>query len=393
MERLSVCFISYNFFPGQGLTEIFEYSRKLKRLGHEVHVIAAGRQGERKFEVIDGVLVTRIPVKTVKRRSLETLRFNLLASRILSEILKRNSIDIVHVFSYAFSVLIKLGMFWSLSAKNVKWVYDVRSGPLEGREKPTLIYHLAKKLLKFESTFFDATFVIDKDVKNEVLGNNSKKETFIAPLGADLQSFKPTTKDRCLLSRYGIEEKAMIVVYSGSVSSKRNLRNLILAFWKACMKVENLRLMILGEGDYLSHLKLLSEELSISDKVFFLGYINYSEVPKFLSVADIAVSYVPIIPAFDAQPPVKTVEYLACSLPVIATSTRGNKRFIVHEWNGLLTKDDPSSLSKAIIKLSQDENLREKLSQMARPSVEDHDWGTIVKRRIFPAYQKIIHTQ
>ena len=79
----------------------------------------------------------------------------------LSEMLKKNHIDVVHVFSYAFSVLIKLGLFWSLSARNVKWVYDVRSGPLEGREKPTLIYHLVKKLLKFESTFFDATFVID----------------------------------------------------------------------------------------------------------------------------------------------------------------------------------------------------------------------------------------
>lgn len=393
MERLSVCFVSFNFFPGQGLTEIFEYSRKLKRLGHEVRVIAAGRQGERKFEVVEGVPVTRIPVRTVKRRSFETLRFNLLASRILRQIVKRNCINIVHVFSYAFSILIKLGMFWSLRSKNVKWVYDIRSGPLEGREKPTLIYHLAKKLLIFESTFFDATFVIDEDVKNEVLGNNAKKEIFIAPLGADLQSFEPNTEDNRLLSRYGIEEKATILVYSGSVSSKRKLRNLILAFWKACIKFENLRLLILGEGDDVSHLKMLTQKLAISDKVFFLGYINYFDVPKFLSVADIAVSYVPIIPAFDAQPPAKTVEYLACSLPVIATSTRGNNRFVVHGWNGLLTKDDPGSLSKAIVKLSQDEGLREKLAEMARPSVEDYDWGKIVERRILPAYQKILQTQ
>jgi glycosyltransferase involved in cell wall biosynthesis len=126
--------------------------------------------------------------------------------------------------------------------------------------------------------------------------------------------------------------------------------------------------------------------------VFFLGYVNYAEVPKFLSVADIAISYVPIIPAFDAQPPVKTVEYLACSLPVIATSTRGNKRFIVHEWNGLLTKDDPTSLSEAIIRLSEDAHLRETLSRRARSSVKNHDWKTIVHRRILPAYQKILQS-
>jgi len=195
------------------------------------------------------------------------------------------------------------------------------------------------------------------------------------------------------LKKYGIEEKFMVLVYSGSLSSQRNLRNLILAFWKACMKIKNLRLIILGEGDDLNHLKLLAEELSISDKVFFLGYVNYTEVPKFLSAADIAVSYIPIIPAFDAQPPVKTVEYLACSLPVIATDTKGNKRFIVHEWNGLLTKDDPDSLSKAIVRLAQDANLRATLSRNARSSVKNYDWTTIVKERILPAYQKILQMQ
>jgi len=307
--------------------------------------------------------------------------------------MKRNHIDVVHIFSYTSSVLIRLMMLWFPRARNVKWVYDIRSGPLEGREKPSRIYNLAKKLLSLESTFFDATFFIDENVKSEILGNNSKKELFIAPSGADLLSSKRTTEDRSLLSKYCLEEKDIILVYSGNVSSRRKLSNLILAFWKAHMIVENLRLMILGEGDDLNHLKSLADDLSISDKVLFLGYVDYAEVPKFLSIADIAVSYVPIVPSYDAQPPVKTVEYLACSLPVIATSTKGNKRFIVHEWNGLLTDDDSSSLSKAIVRLSQEQNLREKLSQNAKSSVKDYDWRTIVNRRILPAYQRIIQTQ
>lgn len=393
MKKLSVCFIAFNFFPGQGLTGLYEYSRNLRKLGHEVYVIAAGRQNERKFEIIDEIFVIRIRVKTTKKRSFETLRFSLLASRVLSKMLKRKHIDIVHIFTYAFSVFIKLGVLLSFSAKNVKWVYDVRSGPIEGRKKPTLIYHLTKKLLRFESNFFDAIFVINEHVKNVVLGNSVKKETFIAPLGADFQLFKKTTECRDLLARYDIKENDVVLVYLGNLNPERKLRNLILAFWKAYMKIKNLKLLIIGEGEELNDLKLLTEGLSISDKVLFLGYVKYAEVPRFLSITDIAISYVPIISAFDAQPPVKTVEYLACSLPVIATDTKGNKRFIVHEWNGLLTKDDPDSLSKAIVRLAQDANLRATLSRNARSSVKNHDWKIIVKERILPAYQKILKMQ
>ena len=39
-----------------------EFSKKLKEMGHDVYVIAAGRNNERSFDVIDGVQITRIPV-------------------------------------------------------------------------------------------------------------------------------------------------------------------------------------------------------------------------------------------------------------------------------------------------------------------------------------------
>jgi len=388
MKSLSVCFISFNFFPGQGLTELFEYSRKLKNLGHQAYVIAAGRKAERSVELVDGVFVRRIPVQTAWRepkRSFERLRFTFLATMTLCEIVRSNRIDIVHVLSYPFCLVARIAM---ALCENVKWVYDLRSGPIEVRDKPSLKYGLVRAILKLESRLFDATFVIDDNVRNRVLGDNSK--AFLVPLGTDLQFFKPATRNRRGLSRHGIHERDLIVVYSGSLNAARKLSNLILAFRRACTEVRNLRLVVLGEGDDLNHLKSLSQRLSISDRVFFLGYVDYREVPRFLSAADIAVSYVPIFPAFDLQPPLKTIEYLACSLAVIATSTTGNRRFVAHEWNGLLTEDDPKSLSESIIRLSRDAALRESLSQRARGSVKNYDWKTIIEERVLPAYQEIL---
>ncbi|MCK4953238.1 glycosyltransferase family 4 protein [Candidatus Bathyarchaeota archaeon] len=383
-KKLSICFIAFSYYPGQGSTAVFEYSRNVAKLGHKVHVIAAAKSNEKTYEVVDKVVVRRIRVKTTKRRSLETLKFNFLASRILSKIIEDNDVDIAHVFSYTSSFLIKF------TSRKVKWIYDIRSGPIEDRKKPSLLYRLVKKFLKFESMFFDAIFVIDEAVKNEILGRFVMKKIFIAPLGADFQKFKPISTNRWLLSRYGIQNKDIVLVYLGSINPKRRIIELIRAMWKACMKIENLRLILLGEGEDLPRLKLFTKTLLLSDKVFFLGYIKYVEVPKFLSAVDIAISYIPIVPAFDSQPSGKTVEYLACSLPVIATNTEGNRRFINNGINGLMCEDDSDSLSKAIIRLCLDVSLRKKLAKNARSSVRKYDWRTIVEEKILLAYRKVL---
>jgi glycosyltransferase involved in cell wall biosynthesis len=380
MERLSICYVAFSYYPGQGATALFEYSRNLAKMGHNVNVIAAGKLNETMYEVVGKVVVQRIPVKNTKKFSSENIKFSSLARRTLKKIIKGDLPDIVHIFSYAGSSLIKLG---NNNINSVKWIYDIRSGPIRGFPWG----FLGKVVQKFESTLFDAVFVIDKALAEYGSGT----EIFISPIGVDLQMFRPINS-RWVLSRYGVKERDIVLVYSGSLSPQRKIENLIYAFWKASKEVKNLRLVLLGAHENLNYLKLLTEKLVISDKVLFLGYIDYQQMPKFLSAADIAVSYIPLVSAFDKQPPQKTIEYLACSLPVIATETVGNKRFIVHERNGLLTKDDPNSLSETIIRLSQDMHLREALSQRARPSVEDYDWKTIVNRRILHAYQKILNT-
>jgi len=378
MERLSVCYVNFSYYPGQGTAAFFEYSRALAKIGHEVHVIAAARPGEKTFEVVNKVAVQRTPVKTTRRLSPENLRFSYLARRALAAVIKMSTFDIVHIFSHAGSILIR---FANKKTRGTKWIYDIRSGPV--RKSPWSF--LGKAVQGFESSFFDATFVVDKGL----MESKSSDKVFLAPIGVNLQMFRPV-RSRWVLSKHDIPESDVVLVYSGSLDPERRTENLIYAFWEASKVIKNLRLMVLGEGRNLGNLRSVAEKLAISDKVLFLGYVDYGRMPAFLSAADIAVSYVPLVPAFDKQPPLKTIEYLACSLPVIATETAGNRQFIAHEKNGLLTKDDPNSLSETIIRLSKDADLRATLSRNARPSVKNYDWKTIVEERILPAYKKIL---
>jgi hypothetical protein len=61
------------------------------------------------------------------------------------------------------------------------------------------------------------------------------------------------------------------------------------------------------------------------------------------------VSFVPITPWYNNQPPTKTFEYLLAGLPVIATKTHENEKVLKDEPLSELINDDVDSFMNAII--------------------------------------------
>ena len=147
--------------------------------------------------------------------------------------------------------------------------------------------------------------------------------------------------------------------------------------------------MFIGDGPDTPRLKTIAKNLGISNKIIFTGPIKYEDLPSYLNAGDIAVSFVPINKEFDIQPPKKTIDYLACELPTIATDTKGNRRFIKNRHNGLLIKDDAKSLEKAIIELLDNHDLRNTITKNSRISIAEFDWKNIVKKRILPVYEQL----
>ncbi|HRE16056.1 MAG TPA: glycosyltransferase, partial [Rhodocyclaceae bacterium] len=96
---------------------------------------------------------------------------------------------------------------------------------------------------------------------------------------------------------------------------------------------------------------------------------------------------------FEHQPPTKTVEYLAQGLPVIATDTAGNRSFIRHGVNGILSSDTPATFGQAIIDLLQSSHQIKELAAHARTSVTAFNWENIVREQVIPHYKKVLARQ
>ncbi|MDP1613828.1 MAG: glycosyltransferase family 4 protein [Sulfuritalea sp.] len=376
MPKLRVCHIGFNFFPGQGLTIFYEFARHQARQGLDVTAIAPGRPGEPAFEIIDGVRLHRIPLDSIGRFSLDRVRFLIQASRIL----RKNDFDLIHIYAFVGAGLLPL----LSQRKDALWLYDCQTSAI----KPPLL-SLQNRLIRLESYSFDTVTVLSEGIRDIVFGPGMPVAA-IVPLGADFEHFRPRPPDPALRSRYGISETDCVLCYCGTLDHNRRMEKLIDAFAFVARQDNSAKLMIIGEGSALGELKEQVRNLKLDDRVLFTGLIPYDEIPAHLSVTAVGLAFISMDACFEHQPPTKTVEYLAQGLPVVASDTAGNRAFIRHDFNGVLSLDSSEAYGQAMLDLVRNADRRLRLAASARESVKAFDWGEIVRAKVIPLYRTIL---
>ena len=370
---MKVCHIVAGYYPLNAAP--FEYTRKLASFGTAVDVIAFGRPREATRELVDGVAVKRIPLTRSRRFSWRnTYKFVMAALTLL----KTEYYDLVHVYAFRGCCLLPL---WGRHLAG-HWLLDIRTGNVSN--KPWRSW-MADRVTALESNAFDTCIAINEGVGKRVLGSN---RTFhVVPLGVDLAKFKPA-RNLLLRRKLGIPDDHLTVVFTSKLEPQRTPNRVLQGFAQATQVFPNLLLLVVGDGTMLAELQSLAKTLAISDKVCFTGYVPYIRVQDYVNVADVGLAYVPITPQYMAQPPLKTVEFLACGLPTLATNTLGNSQFIRKGENGLLVDDTPAAIAAGLMQLAGSESLRRQLAGHARASIEAYDWLNIVKTQLMPFYDQ-----
>ena len=141
------------------------------------------------------------------------------------------------------------------------------------------------------------------------------------------------------------------------------------------VKYKNYKLLILGSA--LNELKTKTEyqeqiETSIKeikDKVIFTGYINYGEINKFYTMADIAI--LPSI--WDDPAPLTIIESLASGLPIITTNSGGIPEYAVGNSAIILNKSNNlvENLAITIDKLLNDDKKCKEMSLAGKNATLD----------------------
>jgi glycosyltransferase involved in cell wall biosynthesis len=141
-----------------------------------------------------------------------------------------------------------------------------------------------------------------------------------------------------------------------------------LAIMKNKYHVSEFNAVVLGEGPERERLLQIVKQLGIEKPVHFIGSVDH--VYAYLNHIDLAV-----LCSEREGFPNAILEYMVCSLPVVATAVGGTAE-LVNEKNGIcVPSGDPEALAQAMATLAMDKALRIKLGKRSRKILENsYSW-------------------
>lgn len=215
----------------------------------------------------------------------------------------------------------------------------------------------------------------------------NKKKLINIPHGVDLEIFYKKRLSKSFITKYK-KNNEKIILYTGRLISAKGIDVLI----KACSLLKNnmkYKILIVGEGPLKKDLIKLSQLLSISDKVIFIGLIEQCKLPEYYSLADVLV-----LPSTDHDETGKIIphvsenfgnvlaEAMACKTPVIASNIGGIPQWIKNNYNGILFKQrDVEDLSSSLFSILTDNQLRISIIKNAYKQIkQNYSWESVIIR-------------
>lgn len=138
------------------------------------------------------------------------------------------------------------------------------------REKEEKQHELIKNT--FDETMATHFFACSKKAADFLFGEripSSKIEITPNAIELDKFSYKEDVRNQ-YREKYGLRD-CFVIGHVGRFAYQKNHRFLIEMFYKALQRIDNARLVLLGEGELFSEVQIHVKELKIEDKVLFLG--------------------------------------------------------------------------------------------------------------------------
>lgn len=155
---------------------------------------------------------------------------------------------------------------------------------------------------------------------------------------------------------------------------------------QAITQVDDVQVIILGEGEQRAALEQLAIDLGIRDRVALLGWVD--DPRAYLSNFDVFV-----LPSRSEGFPLAIVEAMLASRPVVATKVGSIAEAVIHQETGLLIeKDDIDGLAAALRCLKADAALRDRLGQRGREVAIAHFTATQMAKRYEQIWRNVLAT-
>ena len=204
--------------------------------------------------------------------------------------------------------------------------------------------------------------------------------------GVDRERFQPRPKDRKLADRLGVTDR-FVVTYCGSIGMAHGLEVVLRAaalLWERGRR--EIVFLMVGDGAECRDLRAQAVRQGLHN-VIFTGSLDRGLIANVLSISDVCFVHLKKAKTFEAVMPSKIFEAATMARPMILGIRGFAQEFVEKAACGLcMEPSNELELVDAILRLSDDANLRERLGRAGHAYVV----GQFDRDRMAERYLQII---
>ena len=367
---MKIAVVSDYFYPLLGgITEnVYNFTKYALKQGHDVKLITPQPYNYNKeqtakidAEYFDKGVVVRLGkhLPIFSNGSLSNLGIAFSIDKKLKTLFETEKFDVIHVHS-------PLAGFLPMMA--IKYSNTLTVGTIHTYFKNNFFFDTFHKYILRYYDALDGCIAVSESSSlliNEKLGRTPT----VIPNGIDVNIFGATKEKVAQFN-----DDKINVFFIGRADVRNGIDVLIKAFLIAVNKNPKMRLVIAGDGPYMSYYKDMVPSEHKND-VFFVGRIN-KERPVYYNTADIHV-----FPAEIAAHSITVLEGLAAGKPIITTDIKSFRDVITEGKEGYMVPyGDHNMMAQRILTLAGDHDLRKRMEKASREKAMQFSWENVTSK-------------
>lgn len=349
-------------------TQVIPYLKELVKGGHEMslltfepaeHVRERGEEGNEAIrkELAEASIEWHW-LSYHKRPSVPATLYDVInGAREVRRLSKREGFDILHARGHVPAVMAALSR--KMMGRRAKLLFDIRGFMPEEYTDAGVwreggwIYRTAKRIERWLMRESDGFVVLTERAKKILFDAGEKRPVEVIPCCVDMKRFEAATPE----SRKAVREELSIGdryvgVYVGAFGGWY-LAEETAEFFGAMRRRDPDTFVLILTQSKREMIEPLLKAQGFAEDDYFIAMVPSAEIPRYLSAADLAVSFIKPCYSKRASSPTKNAEYLACGLPIMSNAGIGDvDALVIGKRVGVILNDfKPSAYADAFEKV------------------------------------------
>ncbi|MDB9343465.1 glycosyltransferase [Nodularia spumigena CS-586/05] len=237
-------------------------------------------------------------------------------------------------------------------------------------------------LVKQSTEVYDRNLFPSKAQLSKYNELNCQRGEYVPYQGIDCEKFHP----RNIIHNPIPDDNRPTILFVGRITAEKNVTQLIEMFPLIAAKIPDVHLVIIGSGPLDEELRRESQKF---EGITMWGESHGTELLGWFARADIFVN-----PSETENFCTTNNEALASGTPVVAVVAPSTSEQVFPGRNGFLAEpNNPQDFADKVVAILENPQLKEEISQQARPSILKYDWSACTEKFEEKLYELVQDTK